>query len=229
MTNHDPLPLQRRAGDFALASMAVAYPDSEFAASASTVLPSFTAHPGLGPLARTVGEPDGLTVVRAAYIDLFEHGKGRVPLYETEYGRMRGMSKGNDLADIAGFYQAFGLDLEGSETHEMLDHLAVELEFYATLLAKQAHLLKAGDHEGAEIVEDARRKFLVAHLGSFAPAVAGQATVREDPHYGALFAWCAELVAEECATLHACATPLDYFQDDELNRDMRCKSLPVLQ
>ena len=33
-------------------------------------------------------------------------------VYETEHGRMRGLSKGHDLADLAGFYGAFGLPLD---------------------------------------------------------------------------------------------------------------------
>ena len=51
--------------------------------------------------------------------------------------RSHGMGKGNTLADIGGFYQAFGLTLDRG-IHELPDHIAVELEFYGLLLLKQS-------------------------------------------------------------------------------------------
>ena len=174
---------------------------------------------------------DGLDELRSSYVDLFDRGDGRVPLYETEYGRMRGMSKGNDLADIAGFYQAFGLTNEADRVHEMLDHVAVELEFYSVLLLKEDALAAEENAEGVAIVRDARRKFLLEHLGRLARGISERPEVRADPTYGAVFAWCWKLVAAECAEVGVEPPLLDFFGDDELKRDMNCGAvhLPVIQ
>lgn len=216
------------ARDFALASMLAAYPDAEVEATAATTFAALVDHPGVGPVARFVDE-NGWDALRSTWLDVFEQGKDRVSLYETEYGRMRGMRKGHDLADIAGFYQAFGLVLDDADVHEMLDHLAVELEFYAMLLSKQRWLAEHGDEEGTAIVEDGRKKFLVDHLGSFLPAIVARPKLQESPVYGPLLSWCADLVARECAALGVAPAPLDYLGDGEQEREMRCGSLPVLQ
>jgi hypothetical protein len=135
---------------------------------------------------------------------------------------MRGLSKGVDLADIVGFYRAFGFDLEEGDDVEMPDHVAVELEFYAILLHKAQLLLASADTEGQEIVADARRKFLIHHLGSFATAIPRRPPVSADPIYGPLFAWCADLVAEECRRMDIAPAPLDFFAQDDASEVANC-------
>jgi nitrate reductase assembly molybdenum cofactor insertion protein NarJ len=216
-----------RARDFLLASLATGYPDRELAETLQS--PELSAHPGIGALAGVLD--GGLEPLQRTYIDLFDRGKGRVSLYETEHGRMRGLSKGRDLADLAGFYRAFGLDLETDDLHEMLDHVAVELEFYGILLLKQALLAEAGDDEGEAIVLDARRKFLADHLGRFVAVIAAQPTVHGDPCYGAVLAWCAALVDDECARLAVTPAPLDFFPEQREPDDVECGAkvrLPVV-
>lgn len=213
-----------RARDFSLASMLASYPDDEVEALFGGGGPWLAVVPAAETL--RVAAEGGIDGLRALWIERFEIGARRASLYETEYGRMRGLAKGNDLADLSGFYKAFGLDVDGA-AHELHDFLPVELEFVAVLLAKEHHLAARGDQEGVEVVSGARRAFLSAHLGPFAPAVAR--LVRDDPTYGPLFAWVAELVADECVSLGVCATPLEVVADDEAQRDMRCGSLPVVQ
>lgn len=216
-----------RARDFLLASLATAYPQPELAETLAA--PSLRDHAALGAMAAAVA--DGVEPLQQVYVELFDRGKGRVSLYETEHGRMRGLSKGHDLADLAGFYGAFGLALDTTELHEMLDHIAVELEFYGVLLLKQAILTHEGDGEGAAIVLDARRKFLTDHLGAFVAAIAAQPAVRAEPAYGRVLAWCADLVAEECAALAVRPAPLDFFPDLREPDDVECGKhvrLPVV-
>jgi TorA maturation chaperone TorD len=70
------------------------------------------------------------------------------------------------LADIAGFYRAFGFQAVG----ERPDHLAVELEFMALLYVKEAHARLSGSTEGAAICSESRRKFMADHLVGWLPA-----------------------------------------------------------
>ena len=75
------------------------------------------------------------------------------------------------LADVAGFYQAFGLEVS-THSGERLDHITVEAEFLYVLLAKEAAALSEGNREGAEVCRDARRKFFQEHVGWWLPAFA---------------------------------------------------------
>jgi nitrate reductase assembly molybdenum cofactor insertion protein NarJ len=216
-----------RARQFMLASLASAYPGEELGAVLAT--PAGRDHAALAAMARTA-EVD-LAALQRRYIDLFDRGKDRVSLYETEHGRMRGLSKGHDLADLSGFYRAFGLALDSDGQHELYDHVAVELEFYAVLLLKQHLVAEAGDAEGGEIVRGARRAFLADHLGRFVAVIAAQPAVHADAAYGAALAWCAELVDAECARLGVAPAPLDYFaagrEPDEVECGGKVK-LPVV-
>lgn len=217
-----------RARELVLASVLSSYPDED-AVGALRELGGALGQHVASSAASQVATDAGADDLRSRFIDLFERGGQRASLYETEYGRMRGMSKGNDLADIAGFYAAFGLNLDPS-SHETPDHVAVELEFYAMLLLKQEYLDAAADAEGADIVLDGRRKFLRDHLGSFAPAIAARPDVATDPMYGPIFRWVGELVTRECGAVGVEPTPLDYFADAEGREEMKCGSvhLPIV-
>lgn len=204
--------LERRALAFCLASRLAAWPDDDTVRAARALAEGLAGGEGDElDLAALTPALDG-ALLEPEYIALFENGANRCPIHETEYGRMRGMSKGNELADIAGFYEAFGMarsDEPGAK--QMGDHLAVELEFYGTLLAKQAALVERGDAEGAFVVEDARKKFLVDHLGRLARAIASQPPVVASRAYGPVLAATRALVDAECTRLGAVPAPLDFF------------------
>jgi DMSO reductase family type II enzyme chaperone len=84
--------------------------------------------------------------------------------YETEYGLPHEFRHSQELADIAGFYNAFGFSIGGT-VHERPDHLSVELEFLYILSLKEAYAIQKGMSEQAEICIDAQRKFLHDHIG----------------------------------------------------------------
>jgi DMSO reductase family type II enzyme chaperone len=86
--------------------------------------------------------------------------------YETEYGLPHEFRQAQEMADICGFYRAFGFE-SGGPLHERPDHLAVELEFMHVLALKEAYALHNGNLEHAEVVIDAQRKFLEEHLGNW--------------------------------------------------------------
>ncbi len=212
--------LAQQALDFRLASRLFAYPDEASAAEVTGLraLGAGGSEPAVEPLLAALERAsDG--ALEATYLELFENGAGRTSLHETEYGRMRGMSKGNDLADVAGFYRAFGL---AHGEGEMPDHVAVELEFYSVLLVKQAHLAEIGDAEGVSIVEAARRDFLAEHLAPLALALAARPTLAGDDLYGPAALFCSRLVAAECACLDVKAAPLDPLADPGDTGEVTC-------
>jgi len=110
--------------------------------------------------------------LRDTYCDLFVnlHPGAGVPPYETEYtSGVNDFLKNQDLADLMGFYRAFGLDLgQGERLSERPDHIAVELEFMHFLCWKEALARTENIAAHIEICQDAERKFLGDHLGRWA-------------------------------------------------------------
>lgn len=104
------------------------------------------------------------------YVALISHGgEGASLPYETEYTSPHAFQKQAQLADIAGFYRAFGLQWE-TQGHERPDHLSLELEFMYYLALKQAHALAHGAEDGVAVCVDAQEAFLRDHLGRWPEA-----------------------------------------------------------
>ncbi len=89
------------------------------------------------------------------------------PINETGWVRR---DKGSILADIAGFYRAFGLEL-ATAASEKVDYLVGELEFVAMLLVM---LAKATEQDNAaevtQITHNALSSFSSDHLGEWLPS-----------------------------------------------------------
>jgi nitrate reductase assembly molybdenum cofactor insertion protein NarJ len=219
---------------FSLASLLTSYPDPAQGPRLVT-LTEWIGGAGLPEAVRRLALDEAdRQEARSEYIDLFDRGAARNPIYETEYGLA--LTKGAGLARLAGFYRAFGLSHgEAGALPEMPDHLAVELEFYGVLSTKQAHLEEAGDAEGGDIVRAARRGFLGEHLGPLAGAVASRPGVVASPRYGSVLSWCLGLVEAECAALGLPMPPPPRLLRPTPERDgVTCqvagdKHLPVLQ
>ncbi len=97
------------------------------------------------------------------------------PPYETEYHpSSQAFQRSQQLADIAGFYNAFGLE-PTKLNPERPDHITLELEFMAFLLAKK-RLACGIDEPGVEaaerihVCERAEHGFLKDHLVWWVPA-----------------------------------------------------------
>lgn len=202
--------MERRALAFCLAGRLLGWPDEALRSHAVSLAEGLRDGDGLERQLAGLAREASRETMESAYIELFENGPRRCPIHETEYGRMRGLAKGNDLADVEAFYLAFGLGRrEGGEA--MADHLGTELEFYGALLTKLADAHERGDDEGVLVMEDARRKFLVDHLGRFASVVAQQPAVAEHRVYGPLLTAAAGLVEAECQALALTPQPLDFI------------------
>jgi DMSO reductase family type II enzyme chaperone len=105
----------------------------------------------------------------AQYAETFGHALSRdCPPYETEYAGADIFQQAQELADIGGFYRAFGL-VVADTAHERLDHVSVELEFLHVLAAREAYALREGREEQRRICRDTQAQFLDEHLGRWAP------------------------------------------------------------
>jgi TorA maturation chaperone TorD len=104
-------------------------------------------------------------------------GSKECPPYETEYyPAQETFGRSQQIADVAGFYHAFGIEPSLSSP-ERPDHLALELEFIAFLLLKKRLALASADpdrepSELASVCERAERGFLRDHLAWWVPAFA---------------------------------------------------------
>jgi TorA maturation chaperone TorD len=110
--------------------------------------------------------------VAAEYVFLFDR-QVRCPPYEGAYGARGLAGKGAQLADVAGFYAAFGLRPADAQA-DMEDHIAAELEFMSALAVKEAYALAESHAEGLVVTRDAQAAFLRDHLGTWATAFARQ-------------------------------------------------------
>ena len=148
------------------------------------------------------------------YSRLFFGNDAIVP-HETAYGNT---GRSTELADISGFYLAFGFD-QRADQREVPDYLSMELEFYSLLLLKQAYALVQGWPDKFDITRDAAKAFLADHLGRWTGAVRERAAERQAAStYGILFETIAEFVQQECQTLAVRPAPLvcggpDFMQD----------------
>jgi TorA maturation chaperone TorD len=92
------------------------------------------------------------------------------PPFETEYlTTVEPFFRAQQLADIAGFYRAFGLE-PSRHNPERPDHIVLEFEFVAVVLAKQR---LAQDEDRAAVCRDAVAAFLHDHLVWWGPSFAG--------------------------------------------------------
>ncbi len=87
------------------------------------------------------------------------------PPYETEYCALKDVHyRTQKMADVAGFYRAFGLQ-PSPAVHDRLDHIALETEFMAVLIARELFALqqKLGT-DAVEVCRQAQRQFFRDHL-----------------------------------------------------------------
>ncbi len=214
-TNNESASLMRRAALLRLLAAGFLYPDAALQQRLLQDIAAMPAHdaPALAAL-KHAWAMAGEELLMEEYSRLFIGGDA-VVLHETTYS---GTGRSTELADINGFYLAFGFDLREGQ-HEVADHLGVELEFYSLLLLKQAYALEQGWQEKFEIARDAGKAFLADHLGRWVESVRERAAARQAaPMYRTLFEAVADAVQRECQTFAVRPAPLmcsgpDFMQD----------------
>ena len=149
--------------------------------------------------------------------------------YETELGLPHEYRQSQEMADIAGFYRAFGFNL-GGKVRERPDHLTAELEFMHVLALKEAYAFENGVAEHLEICAEAQCKFLQEHLGKwvglFAESLARSAA---DGPYVALARFASAFVEAEARRLGVAVErrPLAAVKPTPLAPELSCEACPI--
>ena len=150
--------------------------------------------------------------------------------YETELGLPHEFRQSQELADIAGFYRAFGFSM-GGKVRERPDHISAELEFMHVLTLKEAYAAANGVAEHVEICADAQCKFLQEHLGKwiglFAASLKRSAS---DGPYVALARFAAAFVLADAERLGVRVEqqPLAGVRPTPLAPEISCEACPIV-
>lgn len=106
----------------------------------------------------------------AEHLAIFGHtAAGDLRPYEAGYGTSHVFQETHCLADVAGFYRAFGLE-PCEVRRERPDYIAVELEFMHVLALKEAYALAHDWRDKVAVCGEAQTSFLRDHLGRWAPS-----------------------------------------------------------
>jgi DMSO reductase family type II enzyme chaperone len=203
--------LLAEAALFRLIAQAFSYPEPELVCSVRCNALELAAAamrgelaPALAPALRALGRAwraapaQGLAI---EYSRLFL-GAGLVPLREGGYGGgLRFAGQPVDIADLNGFYLAFGFALSESAPTPP-DHLGAEIEFVSLLHLKKAHALERRRARDASTVDHALGRFLEDHLGRWVPSL--EAALREaeaSAPYAILAEVMKKAVTAECTRL----------------------------
>jgi TorA maturation chaperone TorD len=205
--------------------------DSDHAAARSHALSELLERQGLRDASRlcslfsnSVSEEAGYA--GSAWSELFV--RGPVPPYETSYYPPNMSGHLVEIADIAGFYKAFGFEVR----NERPDHLLAELEFATVLSFKCREAASAESWEAAEICSGAFRSFLADHLGIWVPQFADRiAEVLPDNPYRYAVASLGSYLQSLCTSLQVTpktpqaaggALSFDSFDEAEMPGCMGC-------
>ncbi len=157
-------------------------------------------------LAMTMPDVEAL---QAEYARLLTHSTSKdVPCYETAYTATETFQQSRQMADIGGFYTAFGV--QPAAGGERIDHITTELGFMHYLVLKEAY---ARGRLGAARVSQARRAqrlFLRDHLGRWAPSLGNRLHTLDPESWmgragGLLVAW----LEKECRELGTTPAPVE--------------------
>jgi TorA maturation chaperone TorD len=142
--------------------------------------------------------------ISETYLGVFGHTISKeCPPYEGEYYANSDITfRSQKLADVAGFYRAFGLDRR-AKARGRIDFLSFEAVFMEILIARELYAAEEGlGEERIEVCLQAQRRFFIEHLGWWLPAFGVQleAHTRSD-YYRTLARFVRAFTAAERAVL----------------------------
>lgn len=160
-------------------------------------------------------------VLADEYLRLFM-GRAPVSLHETAYGDGRRVNgRPVELADIGGYYAAFGIQLKDASP-DLPDHVSAECEFLSMMLLKEAYALDNGWTAEWRLTRRAAAGFLHDHLGRWPHCLLPGLREEGAPDSYLTMARLLEiLVAAECRRLGVrpeltdTRMPFDPVQEDE--------------
>jgi TorA maturation chaperone TorD len=152
------------------------------------------------------------------------------PPYETEFQpNSEPFFRSQQMADIEGFYRAFGLQTPASRS-ERSDHLTLELEFMALLLMKARLAGEQDRGEQQDVCFQAARSFFTDHLAWWTPSFTrGLRTKAGEGFYAELANVLAAFMTLERIrySLPAPAAPVQPTADQEADQPADCGSCPA--
>ncbi len=148
--------------------------------------------------------PKDPAYLRSEYLRLFGHTVGtECPPYETQWHGSHIFMQAQELADIAGFSHAGGLDVS-DQAQERVDHIWVELEFMSYLAFKEAYAAEKRGGEHLSLCRESQTKFLGDHLARWVPAFTEVLEqMAGNGFYGALAMTLREFVASDARRMDA--------------------------
>jgi DMSO reductase family type II enzyme chaperone len=162
-----------RAAAYRLLAASLAYPTPEALARIADARPAaaaarrHVAPPSARALDQLIAALGVLAPEEAerAYLRVFGHaGTPAAAPYEAAYVTTNVFQETEVLAEVAGFYRAFGVVAD----RERPDHVALELEFAHLLCFKEGYARRHHGPAEAAICAEAQRAFLATHLGRWA-------------------------------------------------------------
>ena len=139
--------------------------------------------------------------------------------YECKYHHP--FSAMEEMADIAGFYKAFGVFVEA----ERPDYLSMELEFMRLLALKEAKATVISDMENREICHNAQKKFLESHLGRWTATLVK--VTGQTKFYAPLSRFLHEWITRECEFSGVTPGELywSYKDENEETTEYKCSAI----
>lgn len=177
------------------------------AVRAGSVTRGARAEDALAALGRTLSSLD-LAAAESAYAMTFGHaGISHAVPYEAPYLTTNVFQETAALADVTGFYRAFGVEPSATR-RERADHVALELEFMHLLTYKEGYALRNAGPDAAAVCAGAQRSFLAAHLGRWGSLFFRRlGEIAEATHYGPLAVLGETFLAAEAAWAGARPVP----------------------
>lgn len=155
-----------------------------------------------------------LSALRQEYTRLFSNtALTDFPPYGADYLASHIFMKAQSLADVTGFYRAFGVDI--ADGTERPDHISAELEFMGYLCFKEAYAAEHGLGEAFELTVEAQTRFFGEHPGRWAPLFLQRfEMVSVQPFYRALASFARAFLTSDAARLGVSPEPIVAVRPD---------------